>query len=109
MRSHILLIVVAAVLSVSVLALREIFVALLDGVEDLAAFVAQFESLDAEAVLVVHFTLGLLGVLNFVVVDEGVRAVLGVGFGLLHPDGSNAAILGEDLLKCSLVWQLKSH
>ena len=79
--------------SLGSVALIEVFVSFFNGEEDLTAAIAQLHPLHAVAVLIVHFTFGLLGIFDAPVVDEGVRAVLRVRLSLLHPDCSHSPVL----------------
>ena len=73
--------------------LIEVFVSLFNGEEDLAAAIAKLHAPHPMTILIVHFALGLLGIIDAPVVDEGVRAVLCVRLCLLHPDCSHSTLL----------------
>lgn len=91
-----------------IVVLAEVLVALFCGKKDFAAFVAQLATFYSEAVLIVHFALGLLRVRHIIVVNKSMWAVLCVWLCLFHPNGSNTPILLKDGLKCDLVREPQS-
>ena len=72
--------------------------ALLGCKEDLTRAVSQLRSLLSEAVIFKQFLPCKLSLLRRCIVDEGMGPELSVLLGLLHPDGTDLTVLGEDLL-----------
>ena len=83
----------------------EILVPLFNCVQNLAAFVSKFTSLQTEAILVKHFSFGFLCVFDSVVVYECMWSVFSVGLSLLHPNCSNFAVPGKHRFHYRLVRQ----
>ena len=87
----------------------EVFISFLDSIENLTALVTQLHSLHSVAVLVIHLSLCLMCIINIVIVDEGVWAILRIRISLFHPDCPYTPMLLKDSLKSCLVGQLKPH
>ena len=70
----------------------KVFVPFFDCKKYFAALVAELAPLLAETIVIIHVFLRLLGVLDLLVIYEGVGSVFCVGLCLLHPDGPDSAV-----------------
>jgi len=77
-------------------------VALADCKQNLAGLVAQFLTVQSQPVIVKHVKFSFLRFLWCAIINKEVRAVLGIGLSLLHPNGSYPSILSENLLNVLL-------